>query len=227
MPANKPVDVLSKLFPDAAILLLYFFTGPVIAWQFDHPAFSATLLMLLNIAATGLGCFSFFSMYADQSTLTSYRNSLNRFQSALIGLSAFISCLGFLWWLVPFAGLKTLGVSDTGFFIGAMVYFVSFLAAVVIGMSTKKNIHARGTFVKVITIAITALFFFFAYCLLKMTMHYWQPAHFSSQLLSVLCLCVFYLPLRFFLLMRPPFSRLEYISFVLAFGWLLIELFAR
>ena len=227
MTANKSGDILSKLIPDLAIMLLYFLTNPMIDWQLHHPALSASILMILNIAAIGLGCFSFFSMYADETTITKYRNSLNGFQSALIGLCVFISCLGFLWWLVPFAGLKSLGVKDTGFFIGMMVYFVTFLASVVMGMSPQKSIQPTGSLVKVITVLVTTIFFFFAYCLLKMTMHYWQPAFMGAQLLSLICLCVFYLPLRFFLLMRPPFSSLEYISFILAFSWLLVELFMR
>jgi hypothetical protein len=96
-----------KFLPDLILLILYFvLLDPLMEWQQQHLALSCTILMFLNIIAVGLGCYTFFTAYADMSALTKYKNSLSKFESAALGLSAFISCLGFFWWLVPFTAAK-------------------------------------------------------------------------------------------------------------------------
>jgi hypothetical protein len=108
-PQNIPGAKLNwdKFTPDIILLILYFaLLDPLMAWQQQHPALSCTILMGLNIIAIGLGCYTFFTALADTDAMIKYKNSLSSFESALMGLSAFISCLAFCWWLVPFAAVK-------------------------------------------------------------------------------------------------------------------------
>ncbi len=229
-----PLQALAKLnwnkfAPDLLLLLLYFFCfDPMMVWQQQHPAISCILLMLLNIMAVGLGCFTFFLAFADMETLVKYKNALTPFESAALGLSAFISCFAFFWWLVPFAAVKKMGVTDTGFILGAGAYFITFMAVVAGSINNEKGIKMAGSEVlKTITSAVTTIFFFFSYVFLSMAMQNWQPGFMAAPFLAILCLFVFYLPLRFFLLLRPPFSKLEYVSFMLSFGYLLYLLFVK
>jgi hypothetical protein len=216
-----------KFIPDLVMLILYFvLLDRLMAWQLKHLALSCTLLMALNIAAMALGCFSFFTGFADTKGLTRYRDSLNVFESAVMGLSAFISCLGFFWWLVPFAAAKTMGVKETGFILGATVYFIGFMGVVVKSLDNKKGLSlTKRTLFKVVNSFITTIFFFFSYSFMLMTLPHWQPSFISAPYLAIICLVAFYLPTRFFLLLRPPFHQLEYASFILSFGFLLFKLF--
>lgn len=217
----------NKFAPDLLLMLLYFFYfQPMMVWQQQHPALSCTLLMLLNIMAVGLGCFTFFTAFEDMEILTKYKNSLTSFESAALGLAAFISSFAFLWWLVPFAAVKKMGVTDTGFIIGAIVYFITFMGVVAGSINHKKGIKMAGSeAVKTISSIVTTIFFFFSYAFLSMAMQHWQPGFVAAPLLAILCLFAFYLPMRFFLLLRPPFSKLDYISFILSFGYLVLQLF--
>jgi len=150
------------------------------------------------------------------------------FESAALGLSAFISCLAFLWWLVPFAAVKKMGVTDTGFILGATVYFITFMGVVAGTINNKEAIKIAGSaLLKTMNSAVTIIFFFFSYAFLLMTMQHWQPGFMAAPTLAMLCLVAFYLPLRFFLLLRPPFSKLEYISFIISFGFLLYQIFVQ
>ncbi len=218
-----------KFVTDIAFLLLYFFfLDPLMKWQLQHLALSCTLLMLLNIVAVGLGCYTFFTGYADMDALTKYRNSLSGFERAALGLSAFISCLAFLWWLVPFAAVKTMGVKETGFIAGMTVYFITFIGVVAGSINNKKGLLKINTpLLKLVNNIITTLFFFFSYAFLLVSLQHWQPSWIAAPYLAIICLFVFYLPLRFFLLLRPPFHPLEYVSFILSFGFLMWQLFVR
>jgi hypothetical protein len=214
---------------DLLMLLLYFFClDPLMQWQQTHLSLSCTLLMLLNIAAVGLGCYTFFSAYADDDALIKYKKSLTTFESAALGLSVFISCVGFCWWLAPFAAVKQLGVQETGFIWGAVGYFITFMGVVANTVNAKQFINtAQLSIIKSVNIFITTLFFFFSYAFLLLTLKQWQPSFMAATYLALICLFAFYLPLRFFLLLRPPFHKMEYVSFVFSFGILMIELFAR
>jgi len=229
-----PLQALAKLnwnkfAPDLLLLLLYFFCfDPMMAWQYQHPALSCTLLMLLNIMAVGLGCFTFFTAFADMEMLAKYKATLTSFESAALGLSAFISCFAFLWWLAPFAAVKKMGVTETGFIFGALAYFITFMGVVAGTINNTKGIKMAGSEVlKTISSAVTTIFFFFSYSFLTMAMKNWQPGFMAAPFMAILCLFAFYLPLRFFLLLRPPFSKLEYIGFVLSFGYLMVQLFGE
>ncbi|MFM6925140.1 MAG: hypothetical protein ACKOU7_06525 [Ferruginibacter sp.] len=217
----------NKFIPDILLILLYFFClDPMIAWQQEHLQLSCYILMLLNIAAVGIGCFTFFSLYSDTDKLVKFAGSLSSFEGAVIGLSAFISCLGFFWWLVPFAAVKKMGVTETGFILGATAYFITFMGVVAGASSGKKVIEmAESTVLKTFNYITTISFFFFSFAFLLMALQHWQPGFIAAPYLAIICLFVFYLPLRFFLLFRPPFHKLEYISFVLSFGILMIRLF--
>ena len=219
----------NRFVPDIILLLLYFFClHPLMQWQQHHPALSCTLLMVLNIMAVGLGCFTFFTGFADMETLANYKNTLTTFESAALGLSAFISCLAFFWWLVPFAAVKKMGVTDTGFGIGAPVYFLTFMVVVAGSINNKKAIKiAYSGLLQITASTVIIIFFFFSYAFLLTTMQHWQSNFIAAPFLAMLCMFVFYLPLRFFLLLRPPFSKLEYISFILSFGFLMFELFVK
>ncbi len=216
-----------KFIPDVVILLLYFaLLDPLMAWQLQHPALSCTILMLLNIVAVGLGCYTFFTAYADDDALVKYKNSLSSFESAVMGLSAFISCLAFFWWLVPFAAVKKMGVTDTGFIIGATVYFITFMGVLAGTVNNKKvNNTSQSTLLKICNAAVLIAFFFFSYAFLLMALQHWQPGFMAAPYLAIICLFVFYLPLRFFLLLRPPFNKLEYFGFILCFGFLMVKIF--
>jgi hypothetical protein len=228
-PQTSSFDRLLRfnIVPDIILLLLYFFyLHPLMAWQQQHPALSCTLLMLLNIAAVGLGSYIFFTAYADDDELVKYKNTLTTFEGSALGLSAFISCFAFCWWLVPFAAVKKMGVTDTGFILGAMVYFITYMAVVAGSVNNKKGIKmSHLPVLKTVNSAVTIIFFFFSYAFLLMTMHFWQPGFMAAPYLAIICLFIFYLPLRFFLLLRPPFHKLEYVSFILVFGFLIFELF--
>jgi hypothetical protein len=197
-------------------------------WQQQHLALSCTILMLLNIIAIGLGCYTFFSGYADMAALTKYRDSLSSFERAVLGLSAFISCLAFLWWLVPFAAVKKMGVKETGFIWGVVVYFITFMAVVAKSITDKKGIQiVRPVPLKAVNSTVIIVFFFFSYAFLVMALQHWKPGFLAAPYLAIICMFVFYLPLRFFLLLRPPFHKLEYVSFILSFGFLMLQLFAK
>jgi hypothetical protein len=218
-----------KFIPDIVILILYFvLLEPLMAWQQQHPALSCTILMGLNIIAIGLGCYTFFTALADTHAMVKYKNSLSYFESAVMGLSAFISCLAFCWWLVPFAAVKKMGVTDTGFILGATVYFITFMGIVAGTVNNKKvNNSSQTALLKLCNAVVLIAFFFFSYAFLLMALQHWQPGFIAAPYLAIICLFVFYLPLRFFLLLRPPFSKLEYISFILCFGFLMMQLFTR
>lgn len=234
MPLSSQISASSKLnwdkfVPDVILLLLYFFClDPLMAWQQQHLALSCTLLMLLNIMAVGLGCYTFFTAYADTDAMVKYKNSLSPFESAVMGLSAFISCLAFFWWLVPFAAVKKMGVTDTGFIIGATVYFITFMAIVASSVNDKKTINtSQSALLKLFNAAVLVAFSFFSYAFLFMALQHWQPGFMAAPYLAMICMIVFYLPLRFFLLFRPPFHKIEYVIFILSFGFLLFQLFVR
>ena len=224
-PSYKPNW--NKFIPDIILLLLYFFClHPLMQWQQQHLALSAAILMLLNTMATGLGCYIFFTAYADKTELVSYRNSLSYFESAAIGLSAFISCFAFFWWLVPFAGVKKMGIKDTGFIWGAVIYFITFMAVVASSISNKKGIKTAGSVsLMMLNNAVAVIFFFFSYAFLMLTMQHWHPGSAVAPYFAIACMFIFYLPLRLFLLLRPPFHKLEYTSFILSFGFLMLRLF--
>jgi len=226
-PASSVKLNWNKFIPDIIMLLLYFFClDPLMQWQQEHLGLSCNILMLLNIAAVGLGCFTFFTGYADMSFLTRYRDSLSSFERAAIGLSAFISCFAFFWWLVPFAAVKKMGVTETGFIMGAVIYFITFMAVVVKSIGSPTGLKTvQSVLVKNINLVVTTIFFFFSYAFLLMALQHWQPGFMAAPYLAITCMFVFYLPLRLFLLMRPPFHKLEYVSFILSFGFLMFRLF--
>ncbi len=218
-----------KFVPDVVIILLYyFFLDPLMAWQLQHQGLSCIILMLLNIVAIGLGCYTFFSIYTDEDVLVKYKDSLSPFERATVALSGFISCLGFFWWLVPFASVKKMGVKDTGFILGATVYFVTYLGVVAKTIGNKKALTPpHPGLIKLSNTVVLFSFFFFSYAFLLMALQHWQPTFIAAPYLAIICLFIFYLPLRLFLLLRPPFHKLEYISFILSFGFLMIKVFAR
>jgi hypothetical protein len=227
LPAPTVSPNWKKIIPDIILLLLYFFClHPLMQWQQQHLSLSCTLLMLLNIAAIGLGCYIFFTGYADMDAFTKYKDSLSAFESAAVGLSAFISCVAFCWWLVPFAAVKKMGVAETGFIWGSVLYFITFMFAVVISIDDKKGIKIAQSFaLKTLNHAVTIVFFFFSYAFLMLTLQQWQPGFMAAPYLAILCMFVFYLPLRFFLLLKPPFHKLEYTGFIISFGFLMYRLF--
>lgn len=230
MEQNRSAGIFSqseKLLPDIVLLILYFvLLDQLIDWQSRHLALSCTILMLLNIAAMAGGCFSFFSMYADKDEIMSYARRLSPFEGAVAGISTLLAALAFLWWLVPFAGAKSMGVKETGFILGMGAYFVIFMAIVAKAIVYEPGIKMiRSAGFKIANSLITTLFFFFSYGFLLLTMRNWHPHFLLAPYLGIICLTAFYLPLRFFLLLRPPFSKLDYPLFILSFGYMLFRLF--
>jgi hypothetical protein len=119
-----------------------------------------------------------------------------------------------------------MGVTDTGFILGAMVYFITFMGVVAGTVNNKKvNNTSQTALLKLCNAAVLIAFFFFSYAFLLVALQHWKPGFIAAPYLAIICLFVFYLPLRFFLLLRPPFHKIEYISFILSFGFLLMKLF--
>lgn len=226
---QSSISYWNKFIPDILLLIFaFFFSEYLMEWQLQHLQASCFILMILNILAVGFGCFNFFSLYADTTKLNDYKDSLSTFQSALLGISAFISCLAFLWWLVPFSAAKSAGVTETGFIFGATIYFTCFIAVVATSINNKKNLQFQQLHSLKIPIGfITGFFFFFSYSFLLVTMHHWQPTFFAARFAAIICLIIFYLPLRFFLLLRPPFHKLEYFLFIVSFFYMLYKLFVQ
>jgi Mn2+/Fe2+ NRAMP family transporter len=121
-----------------------------------------------------------------------------------------------------------MGVRETGIWLGALIYFLVFLATVAGSIQDPRGIELqkRSIFQWSSSIVIS-VFFFFAYVFLIMTLQQRPPAFLGAKVLGIICLVVFYLPLRFFLLLRPPAARSEYVLFLLVFGYLLYELSAK
>jgi hypothetical protein len=118
-----------------------------------------------------------------------------------------------------------MGVSDTGFILGAAVYFVIFMGIVAKSITDVKMLQlANSQIIKLSTAIIVAVFFFFSYVFLVMTLQHWQPSFIGARALAMICLCVFYLPLRIFLLLRPPYQKFELLSFSITFIFMLIKL---
>jgi len=102
---------------------------------------------------------------------------------------------------------QAIGFNDTGFLLGIGIYFLMLIGAIAssIGEETSKLIRP-------VLVDIAGQL-----RILLKTLQYWQPSSIVfSYLPSVASL--FYLPLRFFLLLRPPFSKWEYVWFVISFG---------
>lgn len=229
---NQPVssssnNYLDKFIPDILLLILAFFcTDYLMQWQLQHLVLSCSLLMILNTIAVSLGCFNFFTAYADMGSLLAYRDSLTSFEKTCFGLSAFISCVGFLWWLVPFNVAKTMGVKETGFIFGMVVYFICFMGVVAGSIDSKKGLlMQRSPLLKTAGSFINGFFFFFSYVFLLVTLSRWNPTFIGARFAAIICLTAFYLPLRFFLLLRPPFHKLEYLIFIFSFCYMLYKLF--
>lgn len=227
-PATNSTNPWIKFIPDTIVLVLYIvLLDPLMSWQARHLSLSCILLILLNTLAMALGCFSFFCNYADMKNISAYAKQLNSFEGAVTGISTLLSCLGFLWWLVPFAGAKKMGVEETYFFLGMTLYFILFMAIVAKAISYHPGFAIIGsTGFKMINSLVNILFFFFSYGFLTLTLRNWQPGFIAAPYLGILCLFIFYLPLRFFLLLRPPFHKLEYPLFIISFGYMLFRLFA-
>ena len=123
-------------------------------------------------------------------------------------------------------GVKKLGVNETGFILGAAAYFITFMGVVANSISNGKMLQlANSTTIKFTSAIVIAVFFFFSYVFLVMTFQHWQPSFMGASVLAMICLCVFYLPLRIFLLLRPPYQKLEFVSFVLVFAFMMFKLF--
>lgn len=227
---QKPfVQYWDKILPDVLSVLLYvFFLEPLIRWQMLHPGLSCTILMVLNTAAICAGALSFFSLYGDTKKLYEYRDSMKSWEGAALGISIMLSVVGFFWWLFPFQALKKLGVTETGFILGLTFYFISFMAVVANAVSGKSVIEiVKRPEVRALSVVFTTLFFFFSYGLLELTMRVLDGYGGNHELTGLVCLIVFYLPLRFFLLLRPPRHFTEYVSFILSFGYMLWQLFSH
>ena len=224
---NSFANTWDKFLPDILMLLLSVSCSEwLMDWQSHHLALSCSLLMILNIGAVALGCFSFFSMYADDDVLTSFGASMNKFEKACVGLSAFLAIFGFFWWLVPFSIVKTMGVRETGFIPGMGIYFITFIGIVANSTSNKKGWKMQQyRWLSLTRGFVYAVFFFFSNCFLLLTLQQWSPSFIATPYIAILCFTLFYLPLRFFLLLRPPFYRFEYPVFILSFGYMLFRLF--
>lgn len=218
-----------KFIPDLLFLLLMIFCSrPLMEWQLQHLSLSCTLLMALNTAAVSMGAYRFFAGYADEGGLLKYVGMLRSFERSLLGLSVFISCFAFFWWLVPFSVAKELGVKETGFIIGMSIYFISFLAIVAGTISNRKALQVQQSSIfRTASAFVTGAFFFFSTCLLLALLPSWQPGFIGAKAIAIICMIVFYLPIRIFLLLRPPFHRFEYPLFLLSFIYLMLQIFMQ
>ncbi|MBL0152575.1 MAG: hypothetical protein IPP93_03440 [Chitinophagaceae bacterium] len=227
---SKPfIQYWDKILPDVFSVLLYaFFLEPLVTWQMQHPGLSCTILMLLNTLAVSAGALSFFGLYGDTRLLYQYRDSMKSWEGAALGMSVMLSAVGFFWWLFPFQALKKLGVTETGFILGMTFYFICFMSVVAKSVNGKEVLTlAQKPLVRASSAVFTTLFFFFSYGLLTITMKVLHTDSIHTAAWGLICLLVFYLPLRFFILLRPPRHIFEYVSFLLSFGYLLWQIFSH
>lgn len=229
--ANSSTNPLQwdKILPDILGFLLYYFLfDRLLAWQLMHPGLSCTILMVLNIGAVCIATLFFFTAYQNDNSLKKMISSLTKAEAGALGISVFISSFAFCWWLVPFTAVKSMGVKETGFILGAGAYFITYMAMVANGVNplNKKSL-ADKKLLQLLSPVIVTLFFFFSYAFLIMSLQHWHPSFAGARLLGAVCLIVFYLPLRFFLLLKPPTARVEYFFFLLSFTWMMYQLFIK
>lgn len=203
----------------------YFFLGDIINWQTTHLITSAWITVILNIIVAAYGIFTFFSIYSVEFELKIYKDMLTGFEGAVIGISALITFVAAFWWLVPYQAIKN--VSEFGVYNGLtmLAYFIICLLMMGEAMNKKKYYaFSKTRTAGFISLLLNGVFFLFSYCLLIASLRIWQPEHSVYQVLGIGCLIVFYLPFRIFLLLRPPFHKIELASVLASFFIMVTQL---
>lgn len=203
----------------------YFFLNDLIHWQTNHLIASGWITIVLNIATAAFGILTFFSIYSEEYELKTFRAYLNGFQGAVIGISALITFVAAFWWLVPYQAIKN--ITGFGIYNGLtmLVYFVVCLLVMAEAMNKKKYYKFSKTRkAGFISVLLNGIFFLFSYGLLIASLRIWNPEHSVYQILGIGCLVIFYLPFRIFLLLRPPFHKIEMASVFASFILMVMHL---
>jgi len=225
---NRPLRISSaNLLMDLTLIAGYYtFLDVLILWQTEHLVWAGIIMMVLHIAVAAFGLFTFFSIYTMEHALKKYRSMFSDMEGAVIGISAMISFVAGFWWLVPHQAIKATGGLQIYNGLTMLIYFIVCLLAMGKALEdTRYYTFSRSSTASVLSAILEGSYFFFSYALLKATMQVWQPEEMYYRFLAILCLVLFYLPFRIFLLLRPPFHPIELCTLLLAFGLMLAGLF--
>jgi len=216
-----------NLLMDFVLLALYYFAlGDLVRWQTSHFVFAGVILIILNIVTAAFGIVTFFSLYNYDHEIKRYSNLYSTFEGGVIGISALITFVAAFWWQVPTQAMNKIGGLEVYNGLTMLVYFITCLLVLAKSMDDKRyykfSKSGAGRFISVI---LNGSFFFFSYAILISSLEIWHPAQLQYRFLGILCLVAFYLPFRIFLLLRPPFHRLEIVSMAASFVLMIVRLF--
>ncbi|MFI5171382.1 MAG: hypothetical protein ACHQFW_03280 [Chitinophagales bacterium] len=216
-----------NLIMDFILLFCYYFLlDDLISWQTEHFVLSGVIIILLNIITAAFGIFTFFSIYSSEHESKSYTQFVSTFEGGVIAISVLLTFVSMLWWLVPTQAINKMEAFPIYNGLTALVYFVVNLLILSEAMRKPKYyLFSRSQTAGIISAILNGSFFFFSYGILITSMNIWQPEGQQFIFLGIICLVLFYLPFRIFLLLRPPFHRMEFISFMVLFVVMIERLF--
>jgi len=215
------------LVMDFVLLGCYFFLlDDLVVWQTNHFDLAGVILVILNIATAAYGVLTFFSIYNAEHELKGYAKLMTSLEGTVIGISALITFVAAFWWLLPFQAVKKVGGFEIYNGLSMLVYFITCLLVMGKSLDDKKYYtFSKSTIGGLISVVLNGVFFFFSYALLITSLQIWQPDRFQYRFYGVICLVLFYLPFRIFLLLRPPFHKIELASMLVIFFYMLNNLF--
>lgn len=224
--ANRPFDKINLLTDAAVVSLCYFGLEAMKQWQTENIQLSVNLLMLLNIIAVCLGCFSYYAAWNNKEVTENQSLVTSDFEKKTVGAAAFITAWGFVWWFVPFHAMLEMGGKATLFALGVVIYIFSYLIVLINSLKHKDSHKIAGNpFIKLGSNLFISVFIFFSIAFLTLTVQNWHPENGVTQFWAITCLCLFYLPLRIFLLLKPPFGLIELATFLMSFFFLVFQVF--
>ncbi len=224
--ASRTFDSMNLLTDAVVVSFCYFGMEAMKQWQADNLQLSVNLLMLLNIIAVCLGCFSYYASWNNKEKLENHSLVTSNFEKMTVGTAAYITAWGFVWWFVPFHAMLEMGGRARLFFVGALLYVFSYLL-VLINTLKYEDSHkiASNPIIKLGSNLFIGVFIFFSIAFLTLTVQNWHPENGGNQFWAIICLCLFYLPLRVFLLLKPPFGLIELSTFLMSFLFLVFQAF--
>jgi hypothetical protein len=224
--ANRAFEKINLLTDAAVVFLCYFGLDAMKQWQSENLQLSVNLLMLLNIIAVCLGCFSYYAAWNNKEIPENQSLVTSDFEKKTVGTAAFITAWGFVWWFVPFEAMTEMGGRATLFALGVVIYIFSYLIVLINSLKHKESHKIAGNpFVKIGSNLFISVFIFFSIAFLTLTVQNWHPENGGIQFRAILCLSLFYLPLRIFLLLKPPFGFMELATFLMSFLFLVFQVF--
>lgn len=224
--ANRPFDKINLLTDAVVVSLCYFGLEAMKQWQAENLQLSVNLLMLLNIIAVCLGCFSYYAAWNNNEIPENENLVTTDFEKKTVGAAAFITAWGFVWWFVPFEAMLEMGGKSPLFALGVVIYIFSYLIVLINSLKHKESHKIAGNpFIKLGSNLFISVFIFFSIAFLTLTVQNWHLENGGTQFWAITCLCLFYLPLRIFLLLKPPFGLMELATFIMTFMFLVFQVF--